>query len=41
MDRSGGTLKEKAYREFKEFLVIALYLWVVFALFFVQVCDSE
>lgn len=33
MDRSGGTLKEKAYHEFKEFLVIALYLWVVFTLF--------
>ena len=26
------TLKEKAYHEFKEFLVIALYLWVVFGL---------
>jgi hypothetical protein len=35
---SGGyvdksTLKQKAYREFKEFLVIAAYLWVVLGLF--------
>ena len=27
------SLKEKAYHEFKEFVVIALYLWVVFGLF--------
>jgi hypothetical protein len=27
------TLKRRAYREFKKFLVITLYLWVVFALF--------
>jgi hypothetical protein len=26
------TLKQTAYHEFKEFLVIALYLWVVFGL---------
>jgi hypothetical protein len=28
-----STLKQKAYREFKEFLVIAAYLWVVLGLF--------
>jgi hypothetical protein len=27
------TLKENAYHEFKDFLVIALYLWLVFGLF--------
>jgi hypothetical protein len=27
------TIKKRAYHEFKEFLVIALYLWIVFALF--------
>ena len=27
------TLKQKAYHEFKEYLVIVLYLWVVFGLF--------
>jgi hypothetical protein len=27
------TLKQKAYHELKEFLVIALYLWLVFGLF--------
>lgn len=27
------TLKQRAYNEFKEFLLIAFYLWVVFALF--------
>jgi hypothetical protein len=27
------TLRERAYQEFKEFLVITLYLWVIFALF--------
>jgi len=26
-------LKEKAYHEFKEFIVIALYLWLIFGLF--------
>jgi hypothetical protein len=30
---TGSTLKQKAYRELKEFLFIALYLWVVFGLF--------
>jgi len=29
------TLKERAYSEFKEFLVIAFYLWVVFSLLLV------
>jgi hypothetical protein len=33
MSTSNRTLKERAYHEFKEFLVIALYLWVVFGLF--------
>jgi len=33
MATSSQTLKEKAYREFKEFLVISFYLWVVFGLF--------
>jgi len=33
MDTSKKTLKQKAYKEFKEFLVIAIYLWVVFGLF--------
>jgi hypothetical protein len=28
-----ATIKERAYHEFKEFLIIALYLWVVFGLF--------
>lgn len=28
-----ATLKERAYHEFKEFLVIAVYLWIVFGLF--------
>lgn len=32
MAATNGTLKLRAYREFKEFLVIALYLWVVFSL---------
>lgn len=27
------TIKERAYHEFKEFLIIALYLWIVFGLF--------
>lgn len=27
------TLKERAYHEFKEFLLITLYLWVIFGLF--------
>jgi hypothetical protein len=30
MGTSSRTLKQKAYRELKEFFVIALYLWVVF-----------
>ncbi|HXU17187.1 MAG TPA: hypothetical protein VN708_18780 [Terriglobales bacterium] len=30
-----GRLKQKAYNELKEFLVIAFYLWVVFGLFLV------
>lgn len=29
---SNQTLKQKAYQEFKEFLLIALYLWLVFGL---------
>ena len=33
MDTSKPTLKQKAYHELKEFLVIALYLWVILALF--------
>jgi hypothetical protein len=33
MDPSHRTLKQKAYHEFKEFLGIALYLWVILALF--------
>ena len=33
METSSRTLKQRAYHEFKEFLVIALYLWVVFGLF--------
>jgi hypothetical protein len=33
MSTSKQTLKQKAYREFKEYLVITLYLWVVFGLF--------
>ncbi len=28
-----GTLKQRAYHELKEFLIIALYLWVAFGLF--------
>lgn len=28
-----ATVKERAYHEFKEFLIITLYLWVVFGLF--------
>jgi len=35
METSSRTLKQKAYHEFKEFLIIALYLWVVFVLFLV------
>lgn len=27
------TLKNRAYREFRDFLIIALYLWVIFGLF--------
>src|SRR6516165_8532161 len=33
MDTSHKTLKQKAYHELKEFLGIALYLWVILALF--------
>jgi len=33
VDASKPTLKQKAYHELKEFLVIALYLWVILALF--------
>ena len=33
MDTSHRTLKQKAYHELKEFLAIALYLWVILALF--------
>jgi hypothetical protein len=33
VDTSHGTLKQKAYHELKEFLGIALYLWVILALF--------
>jgi len=33
MDTSHRTLKQKAYRELKEFFGIALYLWVILALF--------
>jgi hypothetical protein len=33
MESSTKTLKQKAMREVKEFLVISLYLWVVFGLF--------
>jgi len=33
MAATDGTLKQRAYHELQEFLVIALYLWVVFGLF--------
>lgn len=33
MVTASGTLKQRAYHEFKEFLIIAVYLWVVFSLF--------
>ena len=33
MGISSRTLKEKAYQQLKEFLLIALYLWLVFGLF--------
>ncbi|MGE5215214.1 MAG: hypothetical protein ACM3NN_16180 [Nitrospirota bacterium] len=33
MDTSHPTLKQRAYHELKEFLGIALYLWVILALF--------
>jgi hypothetical protein len=33
VDTSHRTLKQKAYHELKEFLGIALYLWVILALF--------
>jgi hypothetical protein len=32
MGTSNRTLKQKAYHEFKEMLVITIYLWVVFEL---------
>ena len=32
-DMSKSSLKQKAYKEIKEFYLIALYLWVVFSLF--------
>lgn len=35
MGTSSQTLKQKAYDEFKEFLLIAVYLWLVFGLFIV------
>ena len=35
MGTSAGTLKQKAYHEMKEFLVIALYLWIVLGAFLV------
>ena len=35
MGTSSQTLKQKAYDEFKEFLLIAFYLWLVFGLFIV------
>lgn len=33
MSESNGTLKQKAYKELKEYLAISLYLWLVFGLF--------
>lgn len=33
MDKKGTTLAQRAYHEFKEFLIIVLYLWVVIGLF--------
>lgn len=33
MSTTSGALKHKAFNEFKEFLIIALYLWIVFGLF--------
>jgi hypothetical protein len=33
MNESNRTLKQKAYHELKEYLVITLYLWLVFGLF--------
>ena len=35
MGTSSRTLKQKAYDEFKEFLLIAFYLWLVFGIFIV------
>src|SRR5215472_18589876 len=32
MSESTRTLRQKVYQEFKEFLIIAFYLWVVFGL---------
>ena len=36
MSTSSRTLKEKAYQQFREFLAIALYLWLVFGLLLVH-----
>ena len=36
MNILGRTVKEKAYQEFKEFILIALYLWLVFGLLIVH-----
>jgi hypothetical protein len=36
MGTSSGTLKQSAYHQLKEFLVIALYLWLVFGLLIVH-----
>lgn len=33
MEQSGQTLKQKFYHEMKDFAVLTLYLWVIFALF--------
>ena len=44
MGTTNRTLKQKAYHELREFLVIALYLWVVFGLLLVYksvVLDEE
>jgi len=36
METPNRTLKQKAYREIKEFLVITIYLWIVFSLLVVH-----
>lgn len=33
METAGPTLKQKVYRGFKDYILITLYLWVIFALF--------